>query len=274
MSKKIAVITIIIVLPFLILTSGCGETEAERALRLSKELQHKDSLSDTEVIRNLQASERMLERLIRVKIEAAEWRIRALRQLTERYMRRDMWPEAAREIEKLIDLQPTNPQWYYRKGQIYSQWARVDEEKASEARQAFEVALQLDANHLKARYGLGVVHAFRLENIAAGRQYLEQVAYEAEEVLKNRETIKNARFALGRLEHREGNHTAAVDALEEIVEMRSVSSDSRFFALKNIAQIYEETGSTGLAREYYLRANRLFGRDPEVNQALERLGVD
>ncbi len=272
LNKTTVVIGLFFFLPYFVLMSGCGETEAERALRLAKELHQTNSLSDTEVIRNLQASERMLDRLVRVKIQAAEWRIRTLRRLIDRYMVRNMWPEAAREIEKLIELQPTNADWYFRKGQIYSQWARVEEEKAVEARQAFEVALQLEPDHLKARYGLGVVHAFRLENIEQGRRYLEQVGYETEEVVKKRETIKNARFALGRLEHQEGNFTAAVEALEAIVEMRGVSSDSRFFALKNIGQIYEETGSAGLAREYYLRANRLYGRDPEVNQALERLG--
>ncbi|MGM0380687.1 MAG: tetratricopeptide repeat protein [bacterium] len=263
----------LLILPLLVfLTSACGQTEAEKALETAKTLTRSDDFSDTKVIQNLQTSERLLERLVKVQVEAAEWRIFALRKLINRYIEREMWPLAAREVEKLIQLQPTNAQWYLQKGQIYSQWAKVDTARAEEAKEAFEVALQLNKDYIAARYGLGVLHSFRLGNVQTGRDYLEKVAFESGETVKNRDTITNARFALARLEHREGNYSAAIDALAKVPDMDGISRQSKFYALKNIARIYEDSGSAGLAREYYLRANELVDDAPEIKRALERLG--
>lgn len=274
MKKWLKIISFLILPGLLYLAAGCGQTEAEKALQTAKTLTRNDPFSDTEVIRNLQKSERLLSRLVEVKVEAAEWKIFSLRKLINRYIEREMWPLAAREIQKLIELQPTAPEWYLQKGQIYSQWAKVEEDKSREAREAFETALQLDRELLKARYGLGIIHAFRLEEVEPGREYLEDVAYkDPPPDADRRETIKNARFALGRLEHREGNYSAAVEALSRVPEMQGISRDSKFYALKNIGQIYEESGSKDLARQYYLRANQLYD-DPKVTQALERLGAD
>lgn len=256
---------------FVILTAGCGKTEHEQALEIAKQLTLTDRISDTEAVESLQASERLLDHLTQVKIDAARWRVHALRKLAERYMNMGMLELAEEELDKLIELQPVQERWHVMKGQLYSRWAIVDREKIPQAERSFQIALELDEKSLPGRYGLAVLYAFHANQKELGRKLLQEIAFEQKIITRTRPYVKQARFALARLEFEDGNYREAEKVLRETVEMTGLSRDSRFMGYKNLGQVYEHQGATEMAIQSYRQAHKFHEYDPEVNRALERL---
>jgi tetratricopeptide (TPR) repeat protein len=261
----------ILLVVFVFTGAGCGETKHEKALEVAKRLTLTGSLSDTEAVESLQQSEKLLNRLVQIKIDAAKWRVRALRRLSEKYIEMGMFEPASKELEKLIDLQPVQPRWYIMKGQLYSRWATVAENKISEAERSFQMALELETNSLPARYGLGVLYAFQADKPQRGRQFLQELSFEQRVTNRTRTYVKKARFALSRLEFQQGNYRKAARILREITDMDTISRDTRFMAYKNLGKVYEQLSSKEMALQAYRQANQVYQHDNEVNKALKRL---
>jgi len=270
-SKTLRSPLLVLLLLLVFVVAGCGKTKHEKALEVAKRLTLTGSLSDTEAVKSLQQSEKLLNRLVRIKIDAAKWRIRSLRRLSEKYIEMGMLELASKELEKLIDLQPVQPRWYIMKGQLYSRWATVAEDKISKAERSFQTALELENDSLPARYGLGVLYAFQADRPQRGRQFLRELSFDQRVTNRTRTYVKKARFALSRLEFQQGNYRETVRILREITKMQTLNRDSRFMAYKNLGQVYEQLSAKEMAIQAYRKANDVYQYDNEVNKALERL---
>lgn len=268
-------ISILVFGSVVLLLSGCGETRHEEALRTARTLMSTGGLSDTEAVQNLETSDQLLERLANVKVTARQDQLYVLEQMLERYEKLRMWSEAAETVDKLIRLQPTEISWRLAKGRIYSRWSQVNPEHVSTAREAFETALELNPDSLEAKYGLGVLLSFRTEDLRErGRSLLNDVANHTPVTVKNREIIKEARFALGRFHYEQGQVASASDYFRQITTMGNITPESRFMAHRNLGRTYLEMGDRNRAREQLRQAYELQPSDPEIRRMLTELGVE
>lgn len=266
----------VLILVVLVGFVGCGDSRGERferAYRLAQQLSSDGALSDTEVIRYSRVSRSLLERLARLKIKASEREVYVLERLLDSYQNLRMWPRAVEVADQLIRLQPTEPDWYQRKGQVLSQWSRVEPGRAEAAERAFQAALELDPQLLRARYGLGVLYAFRMDRTGEARRQLKRITDRKTVRAKQIPVVVEARFALGKLEFQQGNYRAAQDVYRTISEMGSIDSHSRFLAYKHRGQTYRQIGAPERARRMYQEAYQIQPTNSSVRNALRELGV-
>jgi len=261
-------------LGIVVLVTGCGQSRHEKALQTAKTLMGNGSLSDTEAIKYKEASAELLERLATVKIEASQRQIYVLERLLQRYKNQEMWPKAADVVDQLISLQPTEIRWRLNKGQVHSQWSQVNPDHVEPARNAFRAALELNSESLEAKYGLGILYAFRTDDRERGRRYLRQVADHSPIDVKNRNIIKEARFALGRLDYERSNYSSAANRFRQITEMESISKTSRFMAHRNLGRTYLKMGNRGRAKDSLNKAYKLQPTNSDVRRMLRDLGVE
>jgi len=267
-------LTVCFCLASIVLLSACGQTSQERALETARELARNGSISDTEAIESLSASNQLLERLASVKIRASQEQVYVLRRLLERYKDQQMWPRASETVDQLIELQPTESRWHLEKGQIHSSWSQVDPDQVPVARRAYETVLELKPDSLSARYGLGILHGFRADNPNIARQYLREVANRQPITAKNRPMIRRGRFALGRLEFEQGNLSAAARQFQAVTEMESIAAEYHFLAHRNLGRTYRQMNDLDRARNHYQRAYEIQPTDGTVRRQLRELGVD
>jgi lipopolysaccharide biosynthesis regulator YciM len=266
--------SVLIVLLLSIFLVGCGETDYEKTYRVAKELSSKGSLTDTEYVRRLATSQELLEDIASIKIEASKRKLYVLEQLLDHYEKLDMWPEARKVADRLVELQPTNIEWYLHLGRIHSNLSKVDDSHIKPAERAFKTALEMDPNSIKANYGIGVLYGFRKGNIEQGRRYLEKAGYDNEMTVQNKPIIVDARFALGKLEYQNNNFRAARETFKSILDMTSISTSARAIANKNLGDVYRAMNSTDLAKQAYLRSYDLDPTNSQVRSRLRELGVE
>jgi tetratricopeptide (TPR) repeat protein len=269
-SKKIGTISLIF---FVIVLAGCGNEPYEETYQVAKKLSQKGPLTDTEYVRRLETSDELLEQIASLKLRASDRQHYVLRRSLNHYENLRMWNKALPVAEKLTRLQPTKEEWYIRLGRIHATLSRVEEGHIEPAVRAFETALEIDPESVRANYGLGMVYGFHADKPKQGRTYLRKAAYEIPVTVKNRPHVVDARFALGKLEFQEGRTGAAQEAFEKILEMESVSQESRFLALKNLGDVHRSRNAKELAKEYYHKAYDIQPTDSSVRSRLRQLGV-
>lgn len=255
------------------LLAGCGEEPYERTYEVAKELSQKGPLTDTEYVRRLETSNELLEQITSLKIRASERQLYVLRRLLDHYDNLQMWNEALPVAERLTQLQPTKEEWHLRLGRIHATLVRQDDSHIEPAERAFRTVLEMNPNSVRANYGLGLLYAFHADEPKRGRKFLQRAANEIKVTVKNRPHVVDARFALGKLEFGEGRSEAAREAFESILEMSSISKESRFLALKNLGDVYRSRNSTELAKEYYHKAYQIQPTDSSVRSRLRNMGV-
>lgn len=266
---------LILFFSFFLLVSGCSRPRREQALQTAKNLMETGDLSDTKALENLRTSRELLNRLVKLKIEAAEWNLYVSRRLAKHYRKLKMWPKAIQQMNKLIELQPTEAQWYLDKGRIYSQWSQVDKSKVQPAVKALEIARELGEGllELEAKYSLALLRAFRQNNTERGRELLREVAYQAPVTSNNRQIIRKARFALGKLEFESSNYSAARQAYKSILDMDRLPGSDKFQALKHLGRVHRQIGARKAAINTYKKAANLNYSDESVQAALDELGA-
>ncbi len=267
----IVFLTLVTVVFFL---AGCGPSPHEEALRTARRLARTGELSDTEAIQNLHTSQELLEELVRIQINANEWNLYLIRRLVNFYHRREMWPQALEQVEKLIDIQPTEPRWYLLKGQIYGEWSRIDLELVEPAIEAFNVARDIDSELHEATYYIALLKGFRLGDVRRARPLFEEVGYQIPSPAEHRSLIRRARFALGKLEFEQGNIRAARDVYESIAQMENLPRHEEFRVRRLLGIVYRVLGARDKAINDLRKAQRLYPDDPRVQEELRKLGVD
>jgi len=252
---------------------GCGQEDYEETYEVAKQLSQKGPLTDTEYVRRLETSEDLLRQITSLKIRASDRQLYVLRQLLEHYENLRMWNKAQPVAERLTRLQPTKEEWHLRLGRIHATLARQDEDHIELAERAFRTVLEMDSDSVRANYGLGLLYGFHADKPKRGLKFLRRAAHETDVTVKNRPHVVDARFALGKLEFREGRTEPARKAFESILEMDSISKESRFLALKNVGDVYRSRNSTELAKVYYHKAYEIQPTDSSVRSRLRNMGV-
>lgn len=271
---KATTVSILSVLCVLWTLTGCGDNKFESAYETAQTLSADGSLTDTESIKYFKSSQELLRELAGIKIKAEQRNLYVLEKLLDRYQNLDMWPRAIETAEKLIQLQPTNAEWYIRKGRAHVQMSTVSESHHEPAERAFRTALEIDANSIRAHFGLGLLYGFHMDEVEKARRHLRKAAYEIPITVKNRPEVVDARFALGKLEFQNGRVNQAKEAFDSILNMESLSSESRFLAQKNLGDVYRRRGSTEMAKQHYHRAYEINPVDSTIRNRLRSLGVE
>jgi len=253
---------------------GCGESRYEKALRTARTLMGNGDLSDTAAVSNMETSRQLLKNLAGIKIRASRHQVYVLEKLLQRYEDMEMWPRAAEVVNELIRLQPTEVKWHVDKGRIYSQWSQVKPNLIEESERAFQTALELNPQSLEARYGLGILYAFRANQVDEARPHLKRVSNHSPITVKNRDIIRQARFALGRMEFEQGNLSQAVNVFQKLSTMDNTAPSTRFLALRNLGRTYQRMGASEMARDTYRKALEIRPNDGGVRRRLRNLGVE
>ncbi|MFB6357351.1 MAG: tetratricopeptide repeat protein [bacterium] len=252
---------------------GCGtESKRERALRLAKQLSNTGDLSDTEVVKNLKASNELLKKLASIKLEASTRQAYVLEKLVLRYEEMNMLKKAARYADQWVQLQPGDARAHLIRGRIYSKMANLDKHYARMAERAFQKALSFKPDLLEAKFGLGTLYAFRLDNVSKGREFLEEVALHTRVRAKHIEVIKEARFALGKLEYEQGNYGVARKVFQKIVDMDGITSASKLLAHRNLGRTYRRLNLSDQALKHYRKAYEIDPSNQRVREALTNMG--
>lgn len=254
--------------------AGCGDNKFQEAYETAKTLSSNGDLTDTQAIKYYGTSQELLRQIAGLKIKAERRNLYVLRQLLGHYEDLEMWSQVVETADKLVGLQPTNKEWYIRKGRAHIQLSTVDSSHHEPAERAFRAALEIDPNSLKAHYGLGVLYGFHMDEGAKARRHLRKAAYETKVTVKNRPEVVDARFALGKFEYETGNLSAARKAFQSILGMESLTSESKFLAQKNLGDVYRRMGSTELAKQHYHQAYNINPVNSSVRDRLRSLGVE
>ncbi len=271
MANKNFFFVFLVISVFLVL--GCGQEDYEETYEVAKRLSQKGPLTDTEYVRHLETSDELLKQITSIKIRASNRQHYVLRNLLDHYENLEMWRKAASVAERLTQLQPTKEQWHVRLGRVHARLSQVDEDHIEPAQRAFRTALEINPDSVQANYGLGVLHGFHAGNPDKGRRFLRQAAYKSKVNAKTRPYVVEARFALGKLEFQQDKWEAAREAFEKILDLESISRESRFLALKNVGDVYRSRNSNDLAKKYYQRAYDIEPTDSAVRSRLRSLGV-
>lgn len=254
---------------------ACGTPDHEQALQTAKELRRSaDNLSDTDALKALQASDDLLERLAAIKIEAQQNRLLVLERMAERQLEAGLLPDALNTVNKLIELQPARVNWHRMKGRILTQWGQVDSDRYAGAQEAFDRALGIDPQDLRTHYLYGLLLGFHLDKPDRARRELNRVAFSATITPQNRNLVKDARFALGKLEHQLGNFGGAREAFLSVTDMNGIPQGDRFLAYRNLGDVYRAMGSRERAIEAYRNAYDVNPRDSGIRERLRNLDVE
>lgn len=254
--------------------TACGESRFEKAYQAAKTLSQNDNLSDTEAIKYLEKSEELLRKFTSVKIRAEKRHLYVLDKLLQHYESLQMWPKANRIVNRLIKFQPTKKEWYFTKGRINSQWAKLSEDRIELARRAFLTALEIDPEFLRAHYALGVLLAFRASEPSEARSHLKRVSKYRPRTAKNLTLVQDARFALGKLEYQQGNFAAAINTFRKIARMNGISDNSKVQAYVNMGDAALKTGNRDQAKRVFRKAYEIQPSNSTVRRALRDLDVE
>jgi lipopolysaccharide biosynthesis regulator YciM len=256
-----------------VLTAGCGQSDLERTYEVAKRLTDKGSLSDTQYVRHLETSEELLDQIAGITIKASQRRLYVLQQLVNHYENLKMWPKAVEVAKKLSELQPGNIEWYLHLGRFHSNMIASDRSHIEQAERAFRTALEIDPNSIQAHFGLGLLYGFHTDDLNRARQHLEKASYEIPVTVKNRPDVVDARFALGKLEYQEGNLDRARDVFRSILQLESISAQSRFQAHRNLGDVFMSMGVTEMAKQQYHEAYEIQPYNSAIRSKLRNLGV-
>lgn len=253
---------------------GCGDSGYKDTYEVAKKLSNRGPLTDTEYVRRLETSEELLDQVAGIKIKAIQRKLYVLEKMLNQYENLKMWPKVIETAKKLVELQPSNIEWYLHQGRAHTNMAGVREESVEKAERSFRTALELEPDSIKAHYGLGILYGFHTGDIKLARRHLNKAANDVEITVKNRPEVVQARFALGKLEYQNGNSSPARETFKSILGMESISQEAKFLAQKNLGDVYRQMGSRELAKQHYHKAYELEPTDSQIRSRLRGLGVE
>lgn len=268
---KATCVIVLAVLPGLITCSGSPSSEDRKKARA---LLESESFAQPLVV-NSTVDEERFRRMAALTLKANRKRPYVLRELVQHYKAQKNWQRALEYLNELIELQPLDSRWYLKRGQILGE--RFDSDRDLEqAQNAFRTAIRLGEDPassvtLEARYGLGLLLAFRLDRKQQGAQQLRRVL-DARETVQNRMVHKEARFALGRLAYEEADWNGARNHFRSAALMKGIPSESRFRALENLARTLRKLQRNQRAQTVRRMAKAVKRRElslPELERRLD-----
>lgn len=179
--------------------------------------------------------------------EIVERRVEATAQLGEHYkmlgiefIRRDMYGEALKYLEKTLDYYPENEVIFYLCAACSARMAKAkvnspgeQDELFQEAEKYYLRAIELDNQFSQALYGLSVLYIFELDRIPDAEPYLNRL-------LKKEEKNTSAMFLLARVYIYLGNIEGAIQLYEQIIK-DAASREEKERARDNKQQLLEGT---------------------------------
>jgi len=137
---------------------------------------------------------------------------RGHQQMARYYTKQDNEAAALAEIEKLAEIDPTDPEGYFLVGNYYR-----DAERWDEAFAAYEASLEKDPNYMPTLYQLGRTGVFSQKNLDRCIECLE--LYLTIEVPEDSPTWADARWRLGMLYDLKGDQAKARAEFETALQI-------------------------------------------------------
>ena len=163
--------------------------------------------------------------------------IESYQSLAERFIKTGNYPEAAKELEKIIKLDFKNDSAHYRLGEVFTKLGH-----RAKAFEAYSNAANVNPHNLKAQLKLAQILLF-LKKIKAARLRTEKILAKAPDNL-------DALRILSHIQLHEGNDYAAVSTMERALSLYPENSD----ILLGLSRLHLGRNELGKADRAYLQA--------------------
>lgn len=178
------------------------------------------------------------EEIVKSRVEATAQLGEHYKMLAVEFLRRDMYGEALRYLEKTLEFYPENEVIFYLCGACSARIAKAQvsnpvrqEQLFEEAEEYYLRAIELDNRFVQALYGLSVLYIFELDRVIDAEPYLLMI-------LEKEKTNTQAMFLLARVYVYQGRVEEAVDVYDMIIE-EGKSKEERERARTNKEQLLE-----------------------------------
>ena len=224
----------------LLFSSGCGFYSERRIIQKGKKMlsQKEKKVEELEEIRG------SLKRVVNMKLQSVSLLESVNRLLGRKYMEVGSYNLAEEALLEAQFLQPHNAyikkdiaECYYFLG-ISTVESAEREDYFENSRIYYAKALDLEPGLMEAKYGLGILLFFGLEDVFGAIEIMK-------EILQEDAGNVEAHFALGRFYYEIGELGRALGEYIELTKILSKSSPRRKKAEENILKINVELGTNG-----------------------------
>ena len=192
-----------------------------------------------ERIRELREGIRLHEEQIRATVQSARQLGVFHRMLAIEYINRSMFGLALEELDRAIRIDPENPQLFFYAGVSAGRFAKAMLDAAERERYllraetAYRRAIDLDANHVNALYGLAVLYSFEMDRPEEAEPLLTRILERQTRHLQAMALLARVYAATDRLEEAARMYTRLADTTGD--------SEIRREALRNRDLVREAT---------------------------------
>ncbi len=154
--------------------------------------------------------------------------------------------KAADEFRKVLEIDPQSAAAHHNLGVTYFQLQDLQNAIAE-----FQAALEIDPDDPDTHYQLGAAYlvlALPASGGAPDPEFLEKATAQFERALELREDMPEALIGLGNVRIQEGNYEAAVELLQQAIDLTTGLSPQAYYAL---GEAYAKSGDVDQACETY-----------------------
>ncbi len=219
----------------IVLVSSCSSKMEKIYNRAKKE-------SKSTKVEDWEKSVKDYDKVIAMKINAAEYQALVYRKLGKYSMKYDHWNDALRYYKLAAKILPNEGVLHSKIGVCYSQLSRseTDETKKMKlikaAEKEYEVALKLSPKLIDPYYGLGIINFYVYQNYMKGIKYMAKV-------LSIDPKNIDAHFALGRFYYEIGEPGKALEFYKALLSLVPEKAPRYKRVKENISKIYSQLKS-------------------------------
>jgi tetratricopeptide (TPR) repeat protein len=232
----------IAILTVMLAACGGGDRDMLKDLKVFETQRYEGEELSEERIRELNQGIKQYEEIVNRRVEASAQLGEYYKMLGIEFVRRDMYGEALKYLEKALEYYPENEVIFYLCAASSARLAKAKVNKPAEQERLFEEAenyylraIELDNNFSQALYGISVLYIFELDRISDAEPYVNRLL---EKETKN----TPAMFLLARVYVHQGRieEAAAVyDAILDEAQSREEKERARENKEKLLEGAYE-----------------------------------